>query len=226
MILPILLALILSILHLFNNRFSRFTKHYSKYVLSLSAGILITLIITELIPRLNDGVRIFSDRLYLIVLLGFISFHLVEKYAYQHIENKAKLFREITRLHYFGFFLEHFVLGFSLVLLTTNLLEGLILFLPFLLLTISSSISLEVIDTVARSKILKTVLAFSTLIGALVASSIKINMAHYYGGLSYAVGILFYIVVKDIIPIEEKHEKTTFFLIGVLIGLIPLLMSV
>ncbi len=217
MYIPIILAILLSLLHLFSDYFANLTKKYYKQLLSLSAGILLTIIFLELLPQIIEGTKIINDKVYIFLLLGFISFHLLEKEICHHIHNKKILQKEITNVHSLAFFLEHFIIGATLVLLTTAI--SFIILIPFILLTISSSILLQVIHKTSKSKTIKIILASSTTIGALTATFITLNPQIYYPLFSFITGTLIYIVARDIIPQEEKIEKTFFFLLGILITL-------
>ena len=217
MYLPILFAILLSILHLFSEFFTKLTKKYYKQLLSLSAGILLTIIFLELLPQVIEGTKTINDKVYIFLLLGFISFHLLEKEICHHIHNKQILQREIRNIHSLAFFLEHFIIGATLVLLTTAI--SFIILIPFILLTISSSILLQVIHKTSRSKILKIILASSTTIGAITTTFLTPNSQVYYALFSFITGTLIYIVARDIIPQEEKIERTFFFLLGILITL-------
>ena len=217
MILPILLAILLSILHLFSGYFTDITKKYYKQLISLSAGILITIIFLELIPQIIEGSKIIDNKIYIFLLLGFISFHLLEKEICHHTHNKKVLEKEIKAIHSLAFFLEHFIIGVTLVLLTTAL--SFLILIPFILISISSSILLHVIHKTSKSKIKKIFLASSTTLGAITAIFLKPNPSIYYALFSFITGILIYIVARDLIPKEEKIEKTAFFLLGIIITL-------
>ena len=222
----IIFALLLSILHFYSNSLKKITKLKGRIFLSLSSGILITLIFVELIPAIADATIVYSNILFLLVLVGFSLFHLIEKHAYHHdIKRRAK---EITELHSYGFFLEHFILGYFLVLiLKSSLTAGLIAIIPFALMTISSSISLEAIHHSQKKDMKKKMLlASSTLLGAIVSTLLQISPAIFFYSFSFIVGAITYIVTRDVIPKEEEEDKQIeFFIIGILITLLSLYAS-
>jgi len=88
--------------------------------------------------------------------------------------------------------------------------------LPFILLTISSSILLRIIDKTSKSNILKLALGSSTLLGAITATLFSFNELFYIGSFGYVLGSLIYIVSRDIMPAEEKKESLLFFVIGLI----------
>jgi len=214
---PILLALILSIVHLYSARLSVFVERHHIKIVSLSAGILIALIFLYLLPEVVVGAS--TINVYAFILLGFAIFHVAEKYLYQHIRDKKELIHELAELRIIGFFIDHFILGIVLVL-TNQLMKGLglLIFIPFLL-HVSSSISLEHIHSKSKTHFNKIVLAFSTLIGALVASSSDLSGGLYYGLFAFTIGLLLYIVIRDMLPKKDKGDPIS-FLIGIILILI------
>jgi zinc transporter ZupT len=184
-------------------------------VLSFSGGILIALIFLVLIPEvvgISDSVWVFP-----LMLTGFVVFHLTEKYLYQHVKNKRVLMEDLKELHAFGFFLDHFILGFILV--TVLGLEDSLKFLiviPIFLHTISSSISLDHIHEKAKTHVNKVILSISPILGALTAITLKIDENIQGLFLAFAIGMLIYVVNKDILP-EEAKGKVTLFAAGAII---------
>ena len=223
----IILAAILSLLHFFSEAFAKITKVKGKIFLSLSAGILITLIFIEMIPTIAIATATYTGSLFYMLLLGFAVFHLIEKHAYHHHHNKKQRIKEITNLHSYGFFLEHFIIGFFLVLiLKSSLTAGLLAIIPFALMTVGSSISLEAIHHVAKKNLFKKIfLASSTLLGAITATFLQVSPGIFYYSLSLIVGAIMYIVTRDIIPTEEKEKQTIYFLLGIIITLFSLYFS-
>tara|TARA_Y100000310_G_scaffold203871_1_gene204133 strand:+ start:9042 stop:9728 length:687 start_codon:yes stop_codon:yes gene_type:complete len=217
----IILALFLSIIHFYSNFLKNITKLKGRIFLSLSAGILITLIFVEMIPMIAEQA---SKTLFILMLAGFAVFHLVERHAYQHHHSIRKRIKEITNLHLYGFFFEHFIIGFFLVLiLESSLTTGMIAIIPFILMTISSSISLEAIHKVTKKhKLKKIFLSSSTTLGAILATFLKVSPDFFYYSLSFIIGSIIYIVTKDIIPSEEKEKHAEFFVIGAIITLLSL----
>ncbi|MBI2662937.1 hypothetical protein HYX15_00195 [Candidatus Woesearchaeota archaeon] len=219
-LIPIGLALVLTILHLFSRPISKYIDKSHIEITSFSAGIFITIIFLSFLPELVKGLD--TTNIFLFMLFGFIAFHISEKYVYQHIKNKKELMKDLAEIHLFGFYTNHFVIGFLLVL--TFIAKGslgMIVFIPFILHTISSSLSLEHCDNKAKLKFSKFLLASSTITGAIIASLLSPNEMLFYLLFAFSTGAVFYIVVRDMLP-KGKAGSLNYFILGVLISLIAL----
>jgi hypothetical protein len=224
MILGLILALILTLLHFASGLFVKFTKKYNPKLLSFSAGILISILFLEIFPSFVEKIIPISTSLFILPLLGFVAFHSIRAYNIKHIQTKKELKKRFRKSHILAFFIEHFTIGFALVSLTIiNPSISIFLFIPFILLTISSSIILRIIDKTSKTSMPKIILASSTLIGAVVGMFLSFNSIIYLATLGYATGALFYIISRDIIPAEERKENMTFFYVGLILTIILLL---
>jgi hypothetical protein len=221
---PVLLALILSILHFFSRTISKLIEKLHIHITSFSAGMFLTLIFLDFLPRAATGIE-HNAPVFLALTVGFVMYHLSEKYLYQHVKNKKVLLEELAELHNVGFFIDHFMVGFVLVL--TFKLESYtsyLIFIPFVLHTISSSMSLEHIRARIKTGVNRFTLSISTLIGALFAHLINLETFWYYTIFAFFLGALLYISVRDMLP-GGKKGNTLMFLIGFLltIGIISLI---
>ncbi len=221
---PVLLALILSVLHFFSRSISKLIEKLHIHITSFSAGMFLTLIFLDFLPRAATGVE-HNAPVFLALTVGFVMYHLSEKYLYQHVKNKKALLEELAELHNIGFFIDHFMVGFILVL--TFKLESYtnyLIFAPFVLHTVSSSMSLEHIRARIKTGVNRFTLSISTLIGALFASFVQLQNFWYYTLFAFFLGALLYISVRDMLP-GGKKGNTLMFLIGFLltIGIISLI---
>jgi zinc transporter ZupT len=221
---PIALALLLTLLHYFSEHGAFHVEKYYTEIVSLSAGMFLTYIILEIFPELPAAAGIIGENAYLALLAGFVAFHLSEKYVYQHVKHKKELLKDLAHLHVAGFVIDHFVVGFALVLLfdvpgKLGIL-GWLVFIPFVLHIASSSLSLEhICRHFKASKLEKLALSLSTLVGAVVATAINLQRAQFFLALSFVIGMLVYVVVRDVLP-QEREGKPYWFLVGVLAAII------
>jgi hypothetical protein len=110
------LAFILFLVNFFSELYGeKLEKHHSK-LLSFSSGIFITYIFLYIFPEFFIGKQHLGNPIFALLLIGFIVFHLAEKYLYQHIKNKDILLQDLGELHVAGFFIDHFVVGIALFL--------------------------------------------------------------------------------------------------------------
>ena len=205
----LVLAAVLSIVHFFSSEISEKIERYHSKLISLSAGIFISLLFLDILPKLLETEFLSITSILSSVLVGIIVFHIAEKYLYQHIKHRKELLKDLAELHFIGFFINHLILGFILVVAIGS---NILIFIPLLLHTIASSISLEHIHEKFKSTLFKRIfLASSTFMGAIVAlllSPIQIlNLILF----SFTVGIVLYISFRDMVP-KEKEGSSLFFL--------------
>jgi len=208
-VLSIALGIGLVLLHYFSHKVSALMEKYHYHLLSFSGGTLIAIIFLVLMPEvqhLTPNIFVF-----LMMLMGFVAFHLLSKYLYQHEKEKAVLDTRLKYLHALGFTVDHFMLGFLLV--TTIELEsffGLIILAPIAAHTAMSSFSAEHIHGKGRSMGLKILLAISPMLGIIVA--LLVNLPDKYLGyiLAFILGMLLYIVSRDVIPKKDKGYPNIF----------------
>ncbi len=217
----IILAVVLSIIHFYSESVAKIAKQERRSFLSFSAGILITLIFIEMLPSVSSTQNI---NIFYLMLTGFTAFHLVEKHAYHHQVKRRN--EEITDLHSYGFFLDHFIIGFFLILvITSSFSAGLIATIPFILITISSSISLETIHQQKNNILRRIFLASSTTMGAIVAIVLEVSLSTFYYLFSFVIGAVMYITIRDIIPTEGREKKAEYFVLGIIITILILYLT-
>jgi zinc transporter ZupT len=219
----IILAIALSVAHYFSDVFSKFFKTFHKETISFSAGFFIAYIFLELFPKISPGI-VYID-IFLLMLIGFSLFHIAEKYVYQHNKDKYKLLKDLKELHIIGFFIDHFIVGFLLIL-TLKLpgLESILVIIPLALHTISSSLSLESIDKESKTSFNKIILSASTTIGAIAALFISVFTTLYYSLFALSIGALLYIVIRDILP-QKDGGSQAYFIIGVLLNILLVILA-
>lgn len=229
-VIPLILALVLCILHFIGERYAEQIKYYHTQIISFSAGIFITFIFLEILPQIGVGSSIVGPNIYILFLLGFACFHIVEKYFYQHRADHRELVIELKELHALGFFLNHFILGFALVLFFELpghfSVLGYAVFIPFILHTVSSALSLRYILAGLRNEdTLKGLLACSVFLGAVSGFILFdiITLATFYSLFAFIVGILLYIIIRDMLP-KGKMGSPMFFIFGLLLSLTFLLL--
>lgn len=217
-------GIILAILHWFSNKISPIFLKKHLPIKSFSAGLLITMIILTILPEIYLGQNIIGEQIFTLMLLGFIGIHIVEKYFYQHITNKNKLIQELAELHTIGFFLNHFILGMLLFITTTiNKIEiGIIIFIPFLLHTITSSLSLTHLDEYYENKKISLLLAISPLLGVITTALLNLELTNIYLIFGFGTGVLMYVGIRDMIP-QGKKENSIAFILGVIVYILILI---
>ena len=207
---------LLSIVQFFSSDFSEQIEKHHKKITSLSAGIFIAYILLNLLPELVNSTQIIGQNAFILVLAGFLIFHTLEKYLYQHITNKKTLLKDLAELHAMGFFFDQFVSGMLLFFAITadDVLVGSIIFLPLLLHTLSSAIALQHIkEYFNSSKRVNIILSCAPLLGAIFIFTQSTLQNVHYSIFAFTIGMLLYIVIRDTIP-NGKTGDTKFFILG------------
>ncbi len=141
-----------------------------------------------------------SEFLFLFMLVGFLLVHLAEKYIYRHIMNKQELLEDLKVVHIIGFGLDNFLVGFiiaSLVELDFSVVIN--LSVPLFLQMLTSSISLDSIDTRINDKYSKIILSVLPILGAILGIVLEFEHLVTNYVLAFVLGILFYMIVQDVI---------------------------
>ncbi len=211
----IIFGLVLGLVHYFSDKIHLAHGIHRMKTMSFTAGIFITYVFLHLFPSLYQG-DLFLIRLSLIfVLIGFALFHVIEKYIYQHASGR-ELKKDLKTSHSFAFFFYHFTIGIVLVnLIRTDLISGMLLFIPVFSYTAISSVSMkEIHEIVTGRKTAKFLLSISTLLGVLLATYIEIPSLLYYALFGFVVGTLLYIIILEALP-KEKEGDPRFFIAGI-----------
>ncbi len=183
-------------------------------LLSYGGGSLLAIIFLVFLPETVHFTP--TMVVYPLMLLGFVIYFLSEKYLYQHVKDPKHLDEDLYHLHVAGFFIDHFIKGFILV--TIIVLEPVLGFLtaiPLFIHTLSSSVVLEDIHKFTGRKIDKFLLSSSTVIGVVVGIMFDFNEHLERGVLAFVLGMMLFMVSKDILP-EEKEGKPRYFILGVI----------
>jgi len=206
----IIIAVVMGLTDFFGHRISGLIGGHRDAVLSFSAGLLISLLFLILVPDvIINGV---TEVLFLFMLIGFLLMHLVEKYVYRHVTDKQEILENLKIVHVIGFGLDNFLIGFiiaSLVELDFSVVVTLAV--PLFLQMITSSISLDSIDTRLNDKYSKIILSVLPLSGAILGIILELDNLLTNYVLSFVLGILFYMIIRDVLPQGRKGSSVLFF---------------
>ncbi len=220
MYLEIIYGIVISLLHFFSDYIGLKLLKYKEKLLSFGAGISITYLFLDLLPLIHETVQNLREISYISILVGFASFHLVEKYVYQHTK-KSQLIDKLKKIHSIGFFVYYFIVGIILYYLTNqDILAGSLFLIPVLFhSSISSASAREIHKEIKKNKYWRIFLSSSTIFGVLVSYFLNIPLTIVFVLLGFVVGALFYIIIKDILP-EQKEGDPKYFIIGAILFVI------
>lgn len=213
-VLPLSLAVILGIVQYLSEYIYERSGEYYKHVISFSAGIAITYLFLDLFPNFSEQVRDTNKFLFLFLLIGFVAFHLIEKYIYQHskgglLKKRLGIENQVTSFVY------HFILGIIIFDFSRqSIQETILLFIPIMIFTAVSTLPVSQ----HPSNKINFVVSLSTLLGVLFVGFIYTDMAieAQTALLGIIIGGLFFSVIRHSIPMG-KSGKPLFFTIGILV---------
>jgi hypothetical protein len=207
---PLLLAFIISIAEYFSKSLNLDEKGYHRRIISFTAGVSITYILLELIPIFAEGALALQKPLFLALLLGFISHHIIEKEIYKH-NRSHELIKKLSSAENIFYFIYHIVLGIVLVtLINQDFAEGIFFFVSIFAYTLASNLAADPHISTKRM----IALSSSTLIGAIlgtfiwkiIAGTIEIAL------IGFVAGVLLFTVTRHHIPYGRKGQLVYFVL--------------
>lgn len=206
----IIIAVVMGLTDFFGHKISSLIGEHRDSVLSFSAGLLISLLFLILVPDvISNGAPEF---LFLFMLVGFLLMHLAEKYIYKHVMHKQELLEDLKIVHIIGFGLDNFLIGFILAaLIELDFIVVITLSVPLFLQMLTSSISLDSIDTRLNDKYSKIVLSVLPIVGAILGIVLELEYLLTNYILAFVLGILFYMIIRDVLPQGRKGSAVLFF---------------
>jgi zinc transporter ZupT len=206
----IIIAVVMGLTDFFGHKISSLIGEHRDAVLSFSAGLLISLLFLILVPDvIINGV---TELLFLFMLVGFLLMHLAEKYIYRHVTHKQELLEDLKIIHIIGFGLDNFLIGFIIAsLVELDFAVVITLAVPLLLQMLTSSISLDSIDTRLNDKYSKIILSVLPIVGAILGIVLELEYLLTNYILAFVLGILFYMIIRDVLPQGRKGSSVLFF---------------
>lgn len=211
------MGVVLVLIHYFSEKIHLLEHIKRMKFVSFTSGVFITYLILDLLPTIFEADH-YATRLSLVfVLIGFSLFHLLEKFVYRHEDSLDAIKHELKEVHSIAFFLYHIITGLVLVNIfnTLGTVAGILFFIPLMLTTMVSSVSLKGIHgRIRERRIIKVMLSISTILGILLAIAIPVTTTVSSVLLGFVIGALLFTVIVDAIP-RERRGAPTFFVLGV-----------
>jgi hypothetical protein len=216
----IIFAVMIAVAHYLSDRLCVLCKKIWVPLISSVAGIAIVYVFVNLYPEFYSAASFVSPFIFTSVFLGFSIFYLIDKEIYQKIKHEEAP-KNIELAHGYGLTIYYFVVGIALVrLLSISLKEGILFFIPVFIYAGMSTLASYGIHGMHSPpyKILTPlheIQALGVILGTLVALffSIPEFFLLYLTGL--IVGILTYIVIRDMLP-KGRRGKPLYFVLGAL----------
>ncbi|MBN2477803.1 hypothetical protein JXB01_00755 [Candidatus Micrarchaeota archaeon] len=226
MMIETVLGAVLVIVHLSGQKIEHLVQQYQKQINSLTSGMFISFIFLKMfheISMLGTDIWVWTA-----LLFGFLAYHSVSKYLYQHARTKKELHRELNELHFAGFVLDSVITGLAMAMFieTNELFYALVIFPPFFLHTVSATISFEHLHIKFRThKVLKYLFSLGPLVGVMMADLFAEDVVMYEYVLSITTGFILYLGVRHLMP-GGKKGNIELFLLGALLTTAVTVLSV
>ena len=204
--------------HVFSKRLRTNQK-----LVSFSAGVAVSYIVLDLFPEIASNALIDGRKLFVYVLLGFVTLNLIEQYIYKRAGKLRSIASYHKHVHVIYFFLYNLFIGIALVSFAAKgLIRTLLFFVPFLLYIIVEILPQEFEFKNNLSKVLYSMAPFfGTVFGI---QFIEFASSIFGELVAFITGTLLYIVIRESLPSDEK-EKPLYFIIGVLFYTLVIFMA-
>lgn len=196
------ITIFLSLVHFVGDRFAKKIEKFHEELLNFSSGFFLSFILLHFFPILFQGFQFFHNWVFFGFLSGVCFFHVLEKFLYQHVDNKKQLMKKLSELHVFGFLVDNFIVGIVVALFLNSPHEiPILILLPLLLHTLSSALSLSHIsESYDQNPIIQLALYLSPFLGLLFGMVVDALTFEYYLVFGFVSGILFYVCLRDMLP--------------------------
>jgi hypothetical protein len=222
---PFGVAVALTVVHFLGEVVSNRIEEWHAELVSLGAGLMVGTFFLEIMPQLGVGATALGHFTYLALLVGFLIVHLLEKTAYQHAPSEARIAIDTTWFEVAGLVVYQFVVGIIIVLFFEAYGDlALVLILPFFVRTFANSVSSSHINEKVRGRVNHLAQAVTPLVGASVGTALIASEMQLYMVFSTSMGVLLYIIVRDMIPMG-RAGKPLYFVVGVAINVALFLLA-
>ncbi len=179
-------------------------------LISFAAGMMVSYMFLTLFPAVYGNVKGLPLEFY-IVLAGFVLVHMVEKYFSQRGYSVSAA-EKVYAIHTIVFLIYNFLSGVAFYFFQANPVALLLFLIPVAVHTLFSTTLLEKLPSVLqRSTVAAVLLASAPIFGAVAPSLLPDYSSVFNYLFAFAVGAIFYVVVRDEIPSGKKGRPSWFF---------------
>ena len=153
-------------------------------------------------------------------MAGFTFVHLLEIVVYNHSHNPSEIVRDTTLFEAAGLIVYDLLVGFVIVVLfETEGVFAYFIILSFFVRTFALSVFSKHINEKVDSLFNRFLQTIAPLIGVVFAFLLINSKIQLFLIFSLAMGIILYVIIRNMIPTGKKVHPT-YFILGVVISLI------
>jgi hypothetical protein len=211
---PLIAACLMAFLHYIGEFFSQHVEGFHAELLSLGAGLMISTFFVEILPHLSFGEMYLGHFVFIFFLIGFVSIHIIEKFFYQRASDVEVLEKEKIEFEAAGLAAYGLIIGIVIAVLFETYGEiAYFVLIPFFVRSFTITATLGHIIDKVESKFNRIIQIIAPIAGTLLGLLLIQNKLIMYLVFSITMGLILYIVVRDMIPLG-KEGKPIFFIIG------------
>jgi hypothetical protein len=214
---PFIAACFMAFLHYCGEFFSEHVEGFHKELLSLGAGLMISTFFLEILPHLSFGEMYLNHFVFIFFLIGFVIVHILEKFFYQRASNVDELEKEKIEFEAAGLASYGLIIGIVIVVLFENYGDvAYFVLIPFFVRSFTITATLgHAIDKIGSS-FNRMIQILAPIAGTLLGLFFIQNKLIMYLVFSITMGLILYVVVRDMIPLG-KEGKPIFFIMGTIL---------
>lgn len=188
---------------------------FSAPLTPLAAGVTVSYVFLELLPKFHSGIQYMGRTGFFALLVGFSLPYIAESFIVQHTKTVQELRKEFKEVHSTLVFTYYALIGALIhYLLQQSVAAGTLLFIPVLLHTAVSSLSVaELHRDVMENRAVKVVIMLSVLVGVGAASLVSLQEVTAHLLLGLVTGLFLYVVISNSVS-REREGDVRLFLVG------------
>lgn len=216
---PLVVAVAIAFFHFIGEKISEHIERFHIELLSFGAGLMVGTFFLEILPQIRVGETHLQNFIYVAFLLRFVLVHILEKLVYQHAAGESEFAQDVTRFEAAGLVAYGLLVG-VIIAFFFEAYGGLAYFIlaPFFVRAFALSVYSKHINEKIGSRINRILQTIGPIVGTFVGLLLIGNKTHLFLVFSIAMGLILYIVVRDMIP-TGKEGKSMYFVLGVLIAI-------
>lgn len=221
---PFLISFVIVFFHILGEKLSEHIEGFHLNFLSLAAGLMVGTLFLELLPKISVGETYLGGFIYVFFLAGFVAVHILEKILYQHRSIDSEFVSLRSQFEFWGFIVYQLLVGImNVVFFETYGNLAFFVLIPFFVRAFALSLSSKHIIEKVAGKQSHLLIPFGPVIGTLIGLVFVQNNLQVFFILAITTGVIFYITVRDVIPMG-REGKPLYFLTGTLVAVTTFLM--
>jgi len=214
---PIAVAVAIAFFHVLGEELSEHIERFHIELLSFGAGLMVGTFFLEILPQITVGETYLSHFIYVTFLVGFVLIHVLEKLVYQHAAGESEFDKDVTRFEAAGLVAYGLLVGVVITVFFETYGDlAYVILAPFFVRAFALSVYSKHINEKIGSRLNRLLQSAGPIVGTFAGLTLIANKTQLFLVFSPTMGLVLYIVIRDMIPIG-KEGKPIYFLAGALI---------